>query len=112
MLKEKEGITNSILLKLGVPIEGITGKLRDIINNFPKINGISDTYISDETKKNMDAAFSEATQKKDQYVSIEHILLAVSGQKTGKAANLLAGFSVTRESILTVCSWTLEAHNV
>jgi len=102
MLKEKEGITNSILLKLGVPIEGITGKLRDIINNFPKINGISDTYISDETKKILDAAFAEATQMKDQYVSIEHILLAVSDQKNGKAANLLAGFSVTRESILTV----------
>jgi len=102
MLKEKEGITNSILLKLGVPIEGITGKLRDIINNFPKINGISDTYISDETKKVLDAAFAEATQMKDQYVSVEHILLAVSDQKNGKAANLLAGFSVTRESILTV----------
>nr|MBL0700855.1 AAA family ATPase [Desulfobacterales bacterium] len=102
MLKEKDGITNSILLKLGIPIEGITGKLMDIINNFPKINGINDTYISDETKKVLDAAFAEATQMKDQYVSIEHILLAVSDQKNGKAANLLAGFGVTRESILTV----------
>nr|MBL0732126.1 AAA family ATPase [Desulfobacterales bacterium] len=102
MLKEKNGITNSILLKLGVQIEGIAGKLRDIINNFPKINGISDTYISDETKKVLDAAFAEATQMKDQYVSIEHILLAVSDLKNGKATNLLAGYGVTRESILTV----------
>jgi ATP-dependent Clp protease ATP-binding subunit ClpB len=102
MLKEKNGITNSILLKLGVPIEEIAGKLRDIINNFPKINGISDTYISDETKKVLDAAFAEATQMKDQYVSIEHILLAVSDQKNGKAANLFAGYGITRESILTV----------
>ncbi|MCD6185427.1 MAG: ATP-dependent chaperone ClpB [Deltaproteobacteria bacterium] len=102
MLKEKDGITNSILLKLGVPIEEINSKLKDLINNFPKISGVSDTYISDETKKILDAAFVEATQMKDQYVSIEHILLSVSGQKNGKAANLLADYGVTRESILTV----------
>ncbi|MBL0717408.1 MAG: ATP-dependent chaperone ClpB [Desulfosarcina sp.] len=102
MLKEKDGITNSILLKLGISIEEITGKLNNIINNFPKISGISDTYISDETKKILDAAFVEATQMKDQYVSIEHILLSVAGQKNGKAANLLAGYGVTRASILTV----------
>ena len=102
MLKEKDGITNSILLKLGVPIEGITSKLKDIINNFPKISGVSDTYLSDKTKKILDAAFVEATQMKDQYVSIEHILLSVSDPKNGKAANLLADYGVTRESILTV----------
>ena len=102
MLKEKDGITNSILLKLGVPIEEINSKLKDLINNFPKISGVSDTYISDETKKILDAAFVEATQMKDRYVSIEHILLSVSGQKNGKAANLLADYGVTRESILTV----------
>ena len=102
MLKEKDGITNSILLKLGISIEEISGKLNNIINNFPKISGVIDTYISDETKKILDAAFAEATQMKDQYVSIEHILLSVAGQKNGKAANLLAGYGVTRESILTV----------
>ena len=102
MLKEKDGITNSILLKLGISIEEISGKLNNIINNFPKISGVIDTYISDETKKILDAAFAEATQMKDQYVSIEHILLSVAGQKNGKTANLLAGYGVTREAILTV----------
>lgn len=102
MLKEKDGITNSILLKLGVTIEEITGKLHDIINKFPKIDGISDTFISDETKKILDAAFAEASRMKDQYVSIEHILLSISDKKNSKAARLLADYDITRESILTV----------
>ncbi|MGW8324921.1 MAG: ATP-dependent chaperone ClpB, partial [Desulfobacterales bacterium] len=47
-------------------------------------------------------AFSEAAKMKDQYVSIEHIFLAISDEKPGKAAEILRGKGITRESILKV----------
>jgi ATP-dependent Clp protease ATP-binding subunit ClpB len=50
----------------------------------------------------LENAFAEATKMKDEYVSIEHIFLAISDEKGGNAAGLLARSGVTRESILKV----------
>jgi ATP-dependent Clp protease ATP-binding subunit ClpA len=47
----------------------------------------------------LDKAFSEAEQMKDEYVSLEHILLSVSGEKEGKAAMVLNAAGITRDSI-------------
>ncbi|MCG2830562.1 MAG: ATP-dependent chaperone ClpB, partial [Desulfobacteraceae bacterium] len=61
-----------------------------------------DVYISQRTKSVLDAAFTEAAKMKDQYVSIEHILLAISDEKTGEAVKILSRYGIIRDSILKV----------
>jgi ATP-dependent Clp protease ATP-binding subunit ClpB len=63
---------------------------------------MSDAYLSSGTKSVLEAAFAEAGQMKDEYVSIEHILLAIADAKKGDAAAILSRAGVTRESILKV----------
>jgi ATP-dependent Clp protease ATP-binding subunit ClpB len=104
MLKETEGIARAMLDKLGVSTNDISRELSNAIDKLPKVSGstVGDAYISPRTKGVLDAAFSEAAKMKDQYVSIEHIFLAISDEKSGKAAEILKGKGVTRESILKV----------
>jgi ATP-dependent Clp protease ATP-binding subunit ClpB len=65
-------------------------------------NGMGDVYISPRSKAVLEASFAEATQMKDEYVSVEHIFLAIADEKHGEAANILSRFGVNRESILKV----------
>jgi ATP-dependent Clp protease ATP-binding subunit ClpB len=104
MLKEPEGIARAMLDKLGVSTNDISRGLSNAIDRLPKVSGstVGDAYISPRTKSVLDAAFSEAAKMKDQYVSVEHIFLAISDEKSGRAAEILRGKGITRESILKV----------
>ncbi len=104
MLTEKEGIAVSMFRKLGVSPDEVVQELALAIDKFPKVSGggIGDVYISQRTKRVLEAAFAEATKMKDEYVSIEHILLAVSDEKVGEAAKILGRYGIKRDSILKV----------
>jgi ATP-dependent Clp protease ATP-binding subunit ClpB len=102
MMQEKEGIARSILRKLGVSPEAVSAEIMMAIDKIPKIKGAAETYLSPRTKAVFDAAFAEASRMKDQYVSIEHILLAIADQKDGECGRVLAKSGITKDSILKV----------
>jgi ATP-dependent Clp protease ATP-binding subunit ClpB len=102
MLNESEGIARAMLNKLGVSSDDVCRELAATIDKFPKVSGVTtgDAFISPRTKNVLDSAFAEAAKMKDQYVSIEHIFLAISDEKKGDAAKILGEKGVTRETIL------------
>ncbi len=102
MLHEKEGIARSIFRKLGVSPESLYREIAVVVDKLPKISGVTETYISPRTKKVLDAAFNEASKMKDQYVSIEHILLAICDEKEGDVYKILKSYGISRDSILRV----------
>jgi len=104
MLAEPEGIAGTMLRKLGVAPAEIAEALSQLIEKIPQVSGggMADAYISPRTKAVLEDAFSEASKMKDEYVSIEHIFLAICDKKGGQASGLLARFGVTRESILKI----------
>ncbi len=104
MLEQPEGITRSILQKLGASPEAVLHGVTEALESKPKVSGtgMAESYISPSTKKILDRAFAEAAKMKDEYVSIEHILVAMTDEKKTDAARILAGAGVTRETILKV----------
>jgi ATP-dependent Clp protease ATP-binding subunit ClpB len=104
MLAESEGIAGAMLRKLGAAPHEIARQVTAAIAGLPGVSGAAtgETYISPRTRAVLEQAFSEATSMKDEYVSVEHILLAISDEKTGEAAGILADAGVTREAILKV----------
>ena len=102
MLDEDEGVARAMLRKLGVSPGGVVQELSLAIDRLPKVSGISDVYLSARLKAVLDAAFKEATKMKDEYVSIEHIFLAILDAKETDAARILSRNRITRESILKV----------
>jgi ATP-dependent Clp protease ATP-binding subunit ClpB len=103
MLEDKEGIAVSMLRKLGVVPESVKDEVGKLIARQPKVSGGDpNVYISAQLKKVFDKAFAEAEAMKDQYVSIEHILLAVLSEGKSEVTLVLARFGISRDSILKV----------
>jgi ATP-dependent Clp protease ATP-binding subunit ClpB len=104
MLEQPEGIARSMLQKLGASPENVLQEVSQALERKPKLSGAGagEVYISQQTKGILDAAFGEAAKLKDEYVSIEHILVAMAGQKETEAGSILAAAGVTRDRILKV----------
>jgi len=102
MLAPEQGVAGSILRKLGTSPGSVAQELSLAIDRLPKVSQMAEAYLSPRTKAVLDAAFKEATKMKDQYVSIEHLLLAITDEKEGEAAKTLGRNGISRESILKV----------
>jgi len=102
MLQEQEGIAGGMLRKLGVSMAEVAQAAAAAVDKLPKVSGAgtAEAYISSRSKKVLEAAFAEATKMKDEYVSIEHIFLAIVDEKSGEATGILSKAGVTRDSIL------------
>ena len=104
MLKDTDGIAGAMLRKLGVSPGEINRGVAGALNKLPSVSGggMGEVYLSARSKAVLEAAFAEATKMKDEYVSIEHIFLAIADEKNGQAAAILSRSGVARDSILKV----------
>jgi len=102
ILDQREGVVPPLLGKIGADQNQLMRAYQEALDRLPKVSGsgLGQAYISPRSKAVFDKAFSEAEQMKDEFVGLEHILLAIAGEKEGKAARILSGAGVTRESIL------------
>ena len=98
---ETEGIGMSIIRKIGVPVEQLKNDILSSVNKLVKVSGAGSVYLSTNGKKVLDRALSEAQDMKDQYVSSEHLLLALTRVKSD-AGQLLTRHGVTKEAVLAV----------
>ncbi len=102
ILEQTEGVIPSLLGKIGVDQRQLMESFDAALEKIPRVSGsgVGQAYISPRSKAVLDKAFAEAEQMKDEFVSLEHILLAVTGEKEGEAARLLAVAGITRDMIL------------
>ena len=103
-LRQEEGIVGAILEKLGARPSQIEQKLVGFLTKQPRVEGsaTSQAYLSGRLNKIFDKALTEAARLKDEYVSAEHVLIAISEEKTGEAAKILRQAGVTKDSIFKV----------
>ena len=102
IMDQSEGVIPPLLGKIGADRNEIAASLNDALEKMPRVSGggVSQPYISPRLKSVLDAAFQEAEQMKDEYVSLEHVLLAISSEKEGQAAAVMKKAGITREAIL------------
>src|SRR5262249_40573541 len=97
----QEGIVRPVLEKCGVHPDLIKQESRRILEGIPRIGGAQPgMYISPSLNEVLEAAFKEAERFKDEFVSTEHLLLALSNQKHDGAGNLLNRAGGTHDAIL------------
>jgi ATP-dependent Clp protease ATP-binding subunit ClpB len=103
-LRQEEGIVGAILEKLGAKSNQIEQKLVSFLERQPRVEGSAtgQIYLSARLNKIFDKALTEAARLKDEYVSAEHVLIAVTEEKTGEAAKILRHAGVTKDSIFKV----------
>jgi len=102
LLEDREGLTVSVLKKTGVAAAEIEASVRKEIDRLPKVTGgIGQVYLSQELNSLLENSFKESHQLKDEYVSVEHLMLALSEAKS-KAGELLRNAGLTRDVLLKV----------
>ena len=102
LLEQKEGVIPPLLGKIGANQNQLIKELESILERMPSVSGsgTGQVYLSPRAKAVLDRAFAEAEQMKDEYVSLEHILLAILEEKDGKATRAFVAAGVTREGVL------------
>src|SRR2546425_6234802 len=100
LVEQPEGIVPAILTRLGVAPAAVAGEAQVLIESLPKVGGTVDHYLSPALKELLDRASKETEQFKDEYVSTEHLLLALTKKPADPTGRLLARLGVTHEAIL------------
>jgi len=101
LLDDKDGIIAPLLQKVGVPTEQLLSKVNQALQTLPKVSGSgAQPSLSNAAQKVVDRAFKEAQNFKDDYVSTEHLLLALSQEKNDPAQLALASVGATHDAIL------------
>jgi len=101
LLEDKEGIVPPVLEKVGIGPQVVLSDLYKEIEKLPKVSGgAAQAALSNETNKLLEQAFKEAANFKDEYVSTEHLLLAITHLKRDAAQQILARHGATYDAIL------------
>ena len=106
LVQQQDSAVPQILQQLEAPAEIIAEKLETVLENAPRSNNspygstqTAQVFITPRLKRIMDIANQEATKLEDEYISTEHILLAIATERNTPSANILREANVTKERI-------------
>ncbi len=104
LLEDREGVVIPVLEKIGVPVEQLLSGVNSGIAKLPKVQGGGQPGLSNALQKVLEQGFKEAENFKDEFVSTEHLLLALSKAKNDPVQLALAALGGTHEAILKALS--------
>jgi ATP-dependent Clp protease ATP-binding subunit ClpB len=101
LVEDREGVIPAVLGKIGVPIERLESDLHGMEEKLPRVSGAAaQPALGQALNKAVDQAFKEGANFKDEYISTEHLLLGIAGQKGDAAGQALISLGATRDAIL------------
>src|SRR5437870_1174551 len=105
MLDQPEGIVRPLLGKLGANIQVIKNDCEAAVARFPRVQG-GQQYFSPRLTQIFTAGQKQADAMQDEYISTEHLLVALADEKDGDAGKLLRQHGVNREDLLKAIEQT------
>jgi ATP-dependent Clp protease ATP-binding subunit ClpB len=101
MLDQPEGIVRPVLGKLGANVAVILNDTQAAISRFPRVQG-GQQYFSPRLSQIFTASQKQADKMQDEFVSTEHLLLAIVEEKDGESGKILRQHGVNRDDLLKV----------
>jgi len=99
LLQQEDGLVPSLLQRLEVPPQPLAARLEAELEARPKQYGGGEPAVGSALREVLMAAFDEMSRLKDEYVSTEHLLLALASRKGGEAHRVLSAAGVTPDRI-------------
>jgi ATP-dependent Clp protease ATP-binding subunit ClpB len=114
LLMQKEGIVIPIIQKLGANPNLIASQLEVELNRIPKVTGagVGQVYLSSRLNEILNAAWKEAERLTDEYISTEHLLIAIADERGGTSSQILQRNGVTKDAIFKVLQEIRGSHRV
>ncbi len=101
LLTQEQGVTGAILRKLGIDPDALAGKVERNLEDLPQVSGShADVYVGNRLKSVLEDATKQSKEFKDEYVSSEHILLALVAKDHGAASRALREAGATKDALL------------
>jgi ATP-dependent Clp protease ATP-binding subunit ClpB len=105
MLEQPEGIVRPVLGKLGANVQVVLNDVQAAVARFPRVQG-GQQYFSPRLSQIFVASEKQAKEMQDEYISTEHLLLAIVNEKDGQAGKILRQHGVTHDDLLKVIEQT------
>jgi len=104
LLEQPEGVIPQILERLGVDVAQIQQRVDDVLRASPKAGiygsgGVGQVFITPRVKRILDLANDEANRLKDDYISTEHLFLAIASERNTPVARILRESGVTKDRV-------------
>jgi ATP-dependent Clp protease ATP-binding subunit ClpC len=103
LLEQSDGVIPQVLEKLSVDVEAMRNRLDEILRASPKAaiygGGAGQVFITPRVKRVIDTANEEANRLRDDYISTEHMFLAILAERSTAVAKILGDNGITRERV-------------
>jgi len=100
LAEQQDGVVSPLLARLGIRTEQLSEEMVREISRLPKVQGFAQQHLSRALDAVLEKSFDEATRFKDEYVSTEHLFLAIAGADRDPAGKLLTKQGASHEAIL------------
>ena len=103
LLRQEEGLTPQLLRNMGLTPESLEAAARSMVEKLPKVSGgtaADRMYLSSDLDKTLRSAQEQSKAMKDDYVSVEHLFLALLDTANRELKNLFSTYRITREDCL------------
>jgi ATP-dependent Clp protease ATP-binding subunit ClpB len=113
LLDQHEGVVNGVLERIGVDVSAVRARVDEALGRRPQVSGatVRDATLAPGAFQLLEAADKERAQLDDEYLSTEHLLLAMT-DLTGGVGDLLRSFGITRDSVLDALRQVRGSHRV
>ena len=114
LAKHEGGLAAQLLEKLGVKPAVIAQQMQEALERTPKLAQVDvvQIYTTPRVVKMLESANAEAERLKDEYVGVEHLLVAIAGVTDGDVARILAGHRIDRERVYRALHEIRGSHRV
>ncbi len=100
LVAQSDGVVPPLLARLGVRSEALGAEIERETGRLPKVTGFVQQHMSSALNATLERAFDEAAKFKDEFVSTEHLFLAIAGEERDPAGQVLKRAGASQEAIL------------
>lgn len=106
LLTQEQGLIPQVLTKMNVNVGAMTQAVGEAISRLPKVSGpgreLDKVYVSSETEKALHKSEGLAKKMQDEYISVEHLMLALIETASGELSKILTSFAVNKKDFMAV----------
>jgi len=100
LLQHKDGLASRILERMGVDQGDLVSRVADTLASAPKLQyDVVQVYTTPRIVRMLETANAEAERLQDEFVGVEHILIAIADEREGESARILRAFNIDKERI-------------
>ncbi|MGE3961940.1 MAG: ATP-dependent Clp protease ATP-binding subunit [Dehalococcoidia bacterium] len=100
LVQRRDGLAREVLNKMGVDSDALARAIKEVLDRSPRLQSdVVQIYTTPRIVQMLEAANNEATRLKDEYVGVEHLLIAIADARDGDAQKLMDEFQITKERI-------------